>query len=149
MDNSRLLESFLEKTQEIAFVKWNGTVVEKSSHCGCHLRNLRKLVFFQAQRAKAFWYSNFLCKFLDESGSLAGSVCIVLGFEAQIQTEHDECHFWNELGRDAFHYREQQRDRTDGWRRNGNRYVAAWSGCHFHSWHRLDVLAWDADLHPQ
>ena len=37
VDDSKLLESLLKKTQEIAFVKGNGTVVKKPSHRGRHL----------------------------------------------------------------------------------------------------------------
>ena len=37
IDNSSLLESLFEETQQIVFVEWNGTVVEKPSHRGRHL----------------------------------------------------------------------------------------------------------------
>ena len=88
----QLLESLLEKSQEIAFVKVNRTVVQKPSDCGRHLGKLRQLLSFYSQCTQAFRYSNFRGEFLDESCSMAGGVCIWLGLEGRIQTARDECH---------------------------------------------------------
>jgi len=102
------LECFLKKTQEIAFVKGNGAVVEEPLHGICHLRKLRELLFFYAQRSKAFWDSNFCGELLDQSSGLGGSVGIGFGFEARIQTARDECHFLNARRSDTSHHRGQQ-----------------------------------------